>query len=303
MTTKLECRRVTKRFERVTAIRDLDLSIEAGSIHAIVGPNGAGKSTLLRLMGGLMQPSSGTITLEEDAMKWIPRPGLGIHWVSPEMKIYPAFRVTQVLRYARLLHPGWDAAREQTLIATLDLPQNTRVGHLSLGMRLKLQLTIAFAARANLLLLDEATHGLDPVGRGQVLDLVLRESAERGMTVVLATHQLSDVERAADMISVLAQGGCVGTWPIDELRERVYEVSAFWPREGKHRASSCPGAIMTRPIGERVLSIVYGHQTEIDTWFRTQGATQIDVHHAQLSVWLESLLTKEGAALEQIVLS
>lgn len=303
MTVKLECRSVTKRFERVTAIHDLDLSIEAGSVHAIVGPNSAGKSTLLRLVAGLIRPSSGTIQLMEDANQRLPRPGVGIHWVSPEMQTYPAFRVAQVIRYARLLHPAWDTAREQTLVSAFDLPQNTRVGHLSLGMRLKLQLTIAFAARAHLLLLDEATHGLDPVGRDQVLDLVLQESAQRGMTVILATHQLADVERAADTISVLAKGRCVGTWPLDELRESVYEVSALWEAEGEQRASSCPGALMTRPIGERVLSIVYGHQMEIETWFRTQGATQIDVQHAQLTVWLESLLAKEGAGLERIVLS
>lgn len=209
---------LTKHYGHEAVLREVTFSADTGSIHAIAGPNGAGKSTFLKLLVGLIQPTSGGITLFGQPFRGQADVRQRVHFVSPEVELYPLFRVKDIIHYASLLYERWDAKRCTYLLDAFELSDRKAIRQLSLGMKMRLRLALALAAKPDLLLLDEATNAVDPAAKEQVLDLLLQEAANRDVCLVFATHQLQEVERIADTVSVLVNGALVTTQGVDELR-------------------------------------------------------------------------------------
>ncbi len=218
MTAALETCGLGKRYGSQWALRDCTLEIPRGSVTALVGPNGAGKTTLLRMAVGLTHPSEGTVRVlgldpQADAAEALPRIG----FLAQEHPLFGGFTVAEMLRVGRELNPGWDDDAARARIAELDLPLKKRVRSLSGGQRAQVALTLALAKRPELLLLDEPVASLDPLARREFLQSVLEAVAERGMTVVLSSHIVAELERVCDHLVILAVGRTQLVGPIDEI--------------------------------------------------------------------------------------
>jgi ABC-2 type transport system ATP-binding protein len=207
-----------RRYGSQWALRDCTLEIPQGSVTALVGPNGAGKTTLLRLAVGLTRPSAGSVRVFgldplEDAADALPRVG----FLAQEHPLYGGFSVGEMLRVGRKLNPGWDDEAAHARIAELDLPLRKKVRSLSGGQRAQVALTLALAKRPELLLLDEPVASLDPLARRDFLQYVLEAVAGRGLTVVLSSHIVADLERVCDHLVILAHGRTQLSGSIDEI--------------------------------------------------------------------------------------
>jgi ABC-2 type transport system ATP-binding protein len=218
MTAVLETDRLGKRYGSLWALRDCSLEIPAGSVTALVGPNGAGKTTLLHLTVGLTEPSAGEVRVlglspQEDAAAVLPRVG----FVAQEHPLYRGFTVAETLRLGRELNPSWDDDVAKARIGSLGLPLRKKVGALSGGQRAQVALTLALAKRPELLLLDEPVASLDPLARREFLQSVMEEVAETGMTVILSSHLVADLERVCDHLVILAAGRTQLVGPIEEI--------------------------------------------------------------------------------------
>lgn len=204
----------------------LELTLEAGTVLALVGPNGAGKTTTLNCMAGLMVPDAGGIEVfgapvHPTRTKY--RSDVG--YVGEESGFFQRWTVRRNLDYMARLLPGWSPDRARGLAERLALPLDKAVSKLSRGNRTKLALVAAMAHRPRLLLLDEPTSGLDPVVRAEVLD-VLWEIIEDGEHAVLySTHVLSDINRLADELAFLRDGKLVLRTGRDELSDRWRRIS------------------------------------------------------------------------------
>jgi ABC-2 type transport system ATP-binding protein len=204
MTPIIETERLSKRYRRTTALTDCTLRIPAGRIVGLVGPNGAGKSTLLGLTCGLTAPTGGSITVLGA------RPAAGtaqlarVGFVAQDAPVYSGLSVADHLRLGARLNPRWDMALAQRRIQRLGLDPEQRAGRLSGGQRAQLALTVAAAKRAELLILDEPVASLDPLARSAFLRDLLDFVAELGVSVVLSSHLLGDLERVCDHLVVLA---------------------------------------------------------------------------------------------------
>ncbi len=220
---------LTKRFPRFQ-LGPLDLTLEPGTVLALVGPNGAGKTTTLNCMAGLMVPDGGgaeVYGLHVDPARTEYRREVG--YVGEESGFFLRWTTGRNLRALAELVPGWSDERARRLAERLDLPLDKLVGKLSRGNRTKLALVAALAHGPRLLLLDEPTAGLDPVVRAEVLD-VLWEITEDGEHAVLySTHVLSDVSRLADELAFLRDGRLVLRSGRDELDERWRRISFRLP--------------------------------------------------------------------------
>jgi len=200
----LRARGLTKRYGRRLALADCTLDIPAGRLTGLVGPNGAGKTTLLNLAAGLLTPTAGSIEVLGG------RPGSGptqlakVGYVAQDTPVYGALSVADHLMLGTRLNRHWDAEFATERITQCRLDPGQRAGKLSGGQRAQLALTMAIAKRPELLILDEPVASLDPLARREFLDVLIESARLGGLSVVLSSHLVSDLERACDYLIVLA---------------------------------------------------------------------------------------------------
>ena len=172
---------------------------------ALVGPNGAGKTTLLHLSMGLLEPTAGSVQifgLSPTAQAGEALPRLG--FVAQDHPLYKGFTVEELLTLGRKLNPRWDDALARARMQKLGIPLNRRAGKLSGGQQAQVALVLALAKRPDLLLLDEPLASLDPLARREFLRTLMDAVAETGLTVLLSSHIIGDLERVCDYLVILS---------------------------------------------------------------------------------------------------
>ena len=217
MTAVLEARGLGKRYGRRWALSDCTLEIPSGHVVGLVGPNGAGKSTLLNLAVGLLAPTTGSLTV----LGGVPAEGptqLGrIGFVAQDTPTFSGLSVADHLELGARLNPGWDRAVAAQRITQLGLDPAQRAGKLSGGQRAQLALTLAVAKRPEFLILDEPVASLDPLARREFLQILMETVAEHGVSVVLSSHLVADLERVCDYLIVIVASRVQIAGPVDEL--------------------------------------------------------------------------------------
>ncbi|MFE7194367.1 ABC transporter ATP-binding protein [Kitasatospora sp. NPDC057541] len=206
-----------KRYKRGWALHDLSFTVPAGRIAALVGPNGAGKSTLLHLAAGLLSPSCGSIRVfgDEPAER---EEGLArVAFLGQDKPLYPGFSVEETLELGPRLNPVWDGRIARERLAALGIPLEAKIKHLSGGQRTQVALGMALGKRADLLLLDEPMADLDPLARHQVMESLMAAVAETGMTVVMSSHVLAELEDVCDYLVLLTGGRIRLSGGIEEI--------------------------------------------------------------------------------------
>jgi ABC-2 type transport system ATP-binding protein len=240
----IEVHELTRVFGNHCAVDSVSLDVTQGTVVGLLGSNGAGKSTLLKLLVGHLRPTSGSAAIlgrpvtQRDPSIW-----QRIGYVAQARYLPAGMTAAECLRLARSLHLRWDEAKAQRLVKRLEVPLDSRVRDLSRGHYVRLQIVLALAHNPELILLDEPTSGVDPVGRRELLTMLIEEIApEAGRTVVFSSHLVEDIERMADSVVIMDAGRIVANGPIDTLkasRARV-EFSEAVP-EGD--LSAVPGLI------------------------------------------------------------
>jgi ABC-2 type transport system ATP-binding protein len=213
----LEASGLGKRYGGTWALRECSLAIPAGHVAALVGPNGAGKSTLLNLTVGLAAPSAGRISVLGGRPPGSPAALDEIAFVAQDMPLYRNLSVGDMLHLTRNLNRRFDQAGAEARLAELGIPLRRRAGRLSGGQQAQLALTLALARRPRLLVLDEPVAMLDPLARHDFMATVLAAAAEEGISVLLSSHALAELERVADYLILLSRGRVQVTGEVDDL--------------------------------------------------------------------------------------
>jgi ABC-2 type transport system ATP-binding protein len=202
----IETRGLGKRYGRTWALRECMLAIPAGHVAALAGPNGAGKTTLLNLAVGLAAPTAGGLTVLGGLPPGSPAALDGIAFVAQDTPLYKNLPAADMLHLTRNLNRRFDQPYAETRLGELGIPLNRRAGKLSGGQQAQLALTLALARRPQLLVLDEPVAMLDPVARYDFMATVLTAAAADGVSVVLSSHVLAELERVADYLILLSRG-------------------------------------------------------------------------------------------------
>ena len=213
----IECTELGKRYRRTWALRNCTLSIPAGHVVALVGPNGAGKTTLLNLAVGLATSTTGAVSVLDGIPAGSPDALDRIAFVAQDAPLYKNLPAGDMLQVARNLNRRWDDQRARTRLASLRIPLNKKVGQLSGGQKAQLALTIALARRPDLLVLDEPLAALDPLARHEFMQSVMETAAADGISVVLSSHVVAELERVASYLIVLSSGQVTVSGKADEL--------------------------------------------------------------------------------------
>jgi len=204
--TIIETRRLSKRYGRTWALRDCTLGIPEGHLAALVGPNGAGKTTLLSIAVGLTAPTDGEASVLGGIPVGSPAALDGIAFVAQDMPLYAHLSVADTLHLTRNLNHGFDTAYARRRLSDLGIAERQRTGGLSGGQQAQLALTLALARRPRLLVMDEPTARLDPLARHDFMATVMAAMAEDGVSVLLSSHVLAELERVADHLVLISHG-------------------------------------------------------------------------------------------------
>jgi ABC-2 type transport system ATP-binding protein len=199
----LRARGLGKRYRRKWALSDCTLDIPAGHVTGLVGPNGAGKTTLLSLAVGMLRPTTGSIEVCDGRPAAGPEQLAKVGFVAQDTPTYAALSIEDHLRLGAHLNPGWDTAAAKARIERLGLDPRQKAGHLSGGQRAQLALTLGLAKRPELLILDEPVATLDPLARREFLQVLMEAVVDQGISVLLSSHVVSDLERVCDHLVVL----------------------------------------------------------------------------------------------------
>ncbi len=251
---------LVKDYGKIHAVRGIDLEVRRGEVFGFLGPNGAGKSTTIRCILDLLYPTRGRIEvlgLDPHADGVAVRSQVA--YVPGELRLPDRTTAAELVASIGRLRGGSDAGRRDELAERLGLDLTRRIRDLSSGNRRKVSLLLAFLANAELLILDEPTSGLDPLVAHEFLRLV-REERDRGGTVFLSSHVLSEVQRAADRVAVLSAGKIVAMGTVEELRGRARQRVEVW-FEGEPPAAELaglPGLAEPTVDGHRLSAILAG---------------------------------------------
>src|SRR3954463_5707186 len=214
---------VTKRYGDLVAVDAVTMHVEQGEVYGVLGPNGAGKTTLLRMLFGLIRPDAGTISLfgrthERDEMRFLD----GVAGFIESPKFYPYLSGRRNLEGLAILDGGAPPGRLEEVLDIVDLADRAddRVGGYSFGMRQRLGVAASLLRDPRLLILDEPANGLDPAGMRDMRTLIKR-LAGSGLTVLLSSHDMLEVEDICDNVTIMRPGSVVFHGEISNLREQA----------------------------------------------------------------------------------
>jgi len=265
-----------KQYRRRWALRDCSLQIPEGRVTGLVGPNGAGKTTLLGLAVGILTPTVGTIEVCGGRPAADSAQLAKVGFVAQDTPTYAGLTVAEHLRLGAHLNPSWDDAAARRRIDRLGLHPRTKAGQLSGGQRAQLALTLGLAKRPELLVLDEPVASLDPLARREFLQVLMEAVADDGISVLLSSHVVSDLERVCDHVVVLVESQVRVSGDVDELLATHHRLS------GPHREPA------TLPADQHV---VWASQTDRQSTYvvRTESPI-IDPAWAVDALGLEDLV-------------
>jgi ABC-2 type transport system ATP-binding protein len=234
--TVIEARGLRKAYGKTIALDAVDLRIEEGRILGLIGPNGAGKSTVLNAILGLTPYQGELRVLGRDP--WTERDQLmrDVCFIADVAVLPRWMRVAQALDYVAGVHPRFDRAKAESLLAKTDIKRASKVRELSKGMVAQLHLALVMAIDAKLLVLDEPTLGLDILYRKQFYDSLLNDYFDRSRTIVVTTHQVEDVQRVLTDLMFINRGHIVLDCSMEEFESRYLEVTVHPDQAAAARA-------------------------------------------------------------------
>jgi ABC-2 type transport system ATP-binding protein len=271
----IETTNLARRFGRMDAVHDLNLSVPTGSVFALLGPNGAGKTTTIKVLMNLLPPSAGAArVLDVDSRRLGEKERAQIGYVSENQQLPLWMTVRQLLDFCAPFYPTWDAALERTLLGQFALPVDRKLSQLSRGMLMKVALLSSLAYRPKLLVLDEPFSGLDPMVRDEFIRGVLEVSAQEEWTVLVSSHDIEEVERLADHVAVLEAGRLRLSETTEALQARFRRVEIT---DAPVTAATAPGWLAWERAGAltRFVETQYRGEVTEQAWRVRCGGTAI----------------------------
>lgn len=223
--------KATKRFDSIVAVDHVCAQVMDGSVYGLIGSNGAGKSTFLRMLAGILQPDEGTVQIdgadifENIALKE------RFFFISDEQFFFSNSTPAEMKNYYKRFYPRFDEARYRKLMDGFGLDENRKIRTFSKGMKKQVSVICGICAGTDYLFCDETFDGLDPVVRQTVKGLFAEDVESRGLTPVIASHNLRELEDICDHVGLLHRGGILFSRDLDEMKLGMFKMQCIFDRE------------------------------------------------------------------------
>lgn len=295
VTNLIETHALARRYGSTWALRDCTLSLPAGVRAGLVGPNGAGKTTFLHLIMGLLEPSEGSIQVLGFSPYRQPQELLPlVGFLAQDRPLYRSFSVQDLLTFACKLNPRWDEGLARRRLQLLGIPLNRPAGRLSGGQQAQVALALALAKHPRLLVLDEPVASLDPLARFAFQQDLLETAAQDGLTLLLSSHLIADLERVCDYIIIIAASRVQFAGSTEQLLQTHKRLTV--PSEALETLGTRYTVLHVRPAGQMHTVLVHTNGLFEDPW-TTQSVSLEEVilaYLAQAAPSQSPLLSQSG---------
>lgn len=289
----LEAEELGKRYRRRWALKGCSFTLPVGRVSALVGPNGAGKSTLMGVMTGLLSATAGKVrVLGMQPGRKGTHPGLA--FLAQEKPLFRHFTVGDMLKAGKAMNAQWDATYARTLVDDARVPITARIHTLSGGQRTRVALALAMGRRPQILMLDEPLAELDPLARQEVMQAVMQEVAETGMTVLLSSHVLNDVEAVCDHMLLLADGRVQIGGDVEDLLSSHRLL--IGPSSGSLPVLPSGAAVEVRTVEKHTTALVRGSGVVVEYGWESLQPTLEELTLSYLRVAAKGAHSADGGA-------
>ena len=227
----IEFKNISKSFGELKAVDNISATIEEGHVFGLIGTNGAGKSTLLRLLCGVLEADSGSVTVDGETVYDNPAAKIKLFYISDEQFFYKNGTPRDMLRLYQTYYPEFDRKKWESLMGKFGLDVKRKINTFSKGMKKQLSVICGVCAGTRYLVCDETFDGLDPVMRQAVKSLFAHEIEERGLTPIIASHNLRELEDICEYVGLLHRGGILFERDLDEMKLNIHKVQCVIKEE------------------------------------------------------------------------
>ena len=285
----IEARNLTKRFDDFTAVDNIDLTIRDACVFGLVGTNGAGKSTFMKMAAGILKPDAGTITIDGDEVFEKPLTKERFFYISDDHYFFSNSAPDEMMRFYANIYPSFDKDRYNKLIKAFELPDKRKVNTYSKGMKKLLAIIYGLSAGTKYLFCDETFDGLDPVMRQAVKSLIASDMADRGLTPVITSHNLRELEDICDHVGLLHKGGILLSEDLDAMKINIHKVQCVLPEQYTEADLKDLDIIITEKRGSLLTLTIRGSEDSINAAIK-----QLDpIFYEMVPLTLEEIFISE----------
>jgi len=227
----IKCTDVSKSFDGFYALSKACLTVQKGSVFGLIGPNGAGKTTLIKSIMGIYKPDSGTITIDGEAIYENPSVKEKIFYIPDDLYFFQTYSIKDMAHFYKGIYKNFSMERFERLSGVFEINVKRKVNRLSKGMQKQVAFWLGISAMPEVLILDEPVDGLDPVMRKRVWGTLMQDVSERGVTVLISSHNLRELEDVCDSVGILSEGKVVLEKSIEDAKGNFHKIQAAF-KEG-----------------------------------------------------------------------
>lgn len=286
----IEIKNVSKRFDHLLALDQITATISEGHVFGLIGTNGAGKSTLLRTLCGVLKADEGQVLIDGEEVYENPAAKAKIFYISDDQYFFPNGTPMDMVQYYCAFYPAFDKERFNNLLNVLQLDSSRRINTFSKGMKKQLSVILGICAGTKYLLCDETFDGLDPVIRQAVKSLFIKEIEERGLTPIIASHNLRELEDICEHVGLLHKGGILFTQDLENMKLGIFKVQCVLRTEEALAALRSRFSVLQEERrGSLYTFTMRGKSEELDTYMNTLNP----IFYERLPLSLEEIFISE----------
>ena len=259
----IEIKNVSKSFGEIQAVSQVSLTLKEQNVFGMLGTNGAGKSSLLRMMAGVMRPDEGEILIDGENVWDNPEAKRKIFYISDDQFFFPNTTAEKMADVYSVYYPGFDRRRFMKFLLRFGLDGERKIQTFSKGMKKQLSLLLGICANVSYLLCDETFDGLDPVMRQGIKGIFAKEIDEKGLTPVIASHNLRELEDICDHIGLLHKGGVLLSKDLEDLKWNLHKIQCVLPEELDESLKESLDILSMTRRGKLLTLTVRGSEEEI----------------------------------------
>lgn len=254
---------VTKTFGSFKALDGFCMNVKKGSIYGLVGPNGAGKTTIINHIMGVLKEDAGTVKIDGKDVWENSELKQKVLCINDEWYFFGSFTMKEMARFYEDTYKNFNRERYNALGEVLKIEENRQVRRLSKGMKKQVAFRIVLSCMPEVLILDEPLDGLDPVMRKQIMNIIISDVADRGMTVLVSSHNLRELEDICDYVGIIHNGKMVIEKPLDEVKGNIRKVQMAFSGEFPQELRSQIDVLHLTKTGSVYTAIIKGDSEEI----------------------------------------
>ena len=286
----IELIELEKSFDDIKAVNRVSLNVSDGEVFGLVGTNGAGKSTILRIISGVIRPDKGIVLVDKRPVYDNPEVKKDLFYISDEQYFFPGSTPEEMASYYEGVYAGFDKLRFYKLLNGFGLDHGRKISTFSKGMKKQLSVLLGICSGTKYLLCDETFDGLDPVVRQGVKSLFAADMADRGLTPVIASHNLRELEDICDHIGLLHQGGVILSEDIQDMKLQMQKVQCvFNSKEDENKALEGLNILLHETRGRLHTITVRGERDQVEAAFKRGNPLFFEV----LALSLEEIFISE----------